>query len=43
VTQACLSPYAQGALHEKKFNPVNPHEEKGQHHLLREITFSTLG
>jgi len=23
--------------------PVNPYEKKGQHHLLREITLTTLG
>jgi hypothetical protein len=23
--------------------PDNPYEEKGQHHLLREITLTTLG
>jgi hypothetical protein len=38
-----MSSYAQGPLHKKKFNPINPYEEKGQHHLLREITFTTLG
>ncbi|CAF3804228.1 unnamed protein product [Rotaria sordida] len=43
MTYARMSPYPQGPLHEKKFNPVNPYEEKGQHHLLREITFTTLG
>ena len=43
MTHARRSPYANGPLHEKKFNPVNPYEEKGQYHLLREITFTTLG
>ena len=43
ITQARNSPYAQGPLHEKKFNPVNPYQEKDQHHLSREIIFSTLG
>ncbi|CAF1030163.1 unnamed protein product [Rotaria sordida] len=43
MTHARRSPYAQGPLHEKKFNPVNPYEDKGQDHLLREITFTTLG
>jgi hypothetical protein len=43
ITYARMSPYAQGPLHEKKFNPINPYNEKGQNHLLREITFTTLG
>lgn len=43
ITHARRSPYAHGPLHEKKFNPVNPYEEKQQHHLFREITFTTLG
>ncbi len=43
MTQSHMSSYAQGPLHEKKFNPINPYEETGQHHLLREITFTTLG
>ncbi|CAF1092974.1 unnamed protein product [Rotaria sordida] len=43
MTYARMIPYPQGPSHEKKFNPVNPYEEKGQHHLLREITFTTLG
>jgi hypothetical protein len=43
MTHARRSPYAQGPLHEKKFNPVNPYEVKGQDHLSREITFTTLG
>jgi len=43
MTHARISPYAQGPLHEKKFNPNNPYEEKGQHHLSREIIHTTLG
>jgi hypothetical protein len=43
MTHARRSPYAQGPLHEKKFNPVNPYEEKGKNHLSREITYTTLG
>jgi hypothetical protein len=43
MTQARMSPYPRGPLHEKKFNPANPYEEKGRHHLLREVTFTTLG
>ena len=43
MTYAHVSPYPKGPLYEKKFNPVNPYEGKGQHHLLREITFTTLG
>lgn len=43
MTQSHRSPYAQGALHEKKFNPINPYQQKNQHHLAREITFTTLG
>ncbi len=30
-------------LIDNKNYPVNPYEEKGQHHLLREITLTTLG
>ena len=43
MTQARMSPYAQGPLHEKKFNPVNPYDDKKHHHLAREMTFTTLG
>jgi hypothetical protein len=43
MTESPRSPYAQGPLHEKKFNPINPYEEKHQYHLLREITITTLG
>jgi hypothetical protein len=43
MTYARMSPYPKGPLHEKKYNPVNPYEGKDQHHLLREITLTTLG
>ena len=43
VTHARRSPYANGPLHKKKFNQENPYDQKGQHHLRREITFTTLG
>ncbi len=44
ITQARRSPYAQGPLHEKK-NLIQSifMKTKDQHHLLREITFTTLG
>ena len=37
------SPYVQGPLHEKKFNPINPYDDNSQQHLLREVVFTTLG
>ncbi|CAF1538815.1 unnamed protein product [Rotaria sordida] len=43
MTYGRTSPYPRGSLHEKKFNPINQYEEKNQHQLLREITFTTLG
>ncbi|CAF3934231.1 unnamed protein product [Rotaria sp. Silwood1] len=33
ITHGRTSPYLQGEFHEKKFNPLNSYEEKGQHHL----------
>ena len=29
MTYAQMSPYPKGPLHEKKYNPVNPYEDKG--------------
>lgn len=43
MTYSTRSPYPQGPLHEKKFNPINPYEDKKRNHLSREITFTTLG
>ena len=43
LTYSRTSPYANGPLHEKKFNPINPYENEKQQHLLREVTFATLG
>ena len=43
ITHSRRSPYAHGRLQEVKFNSKNPYEEKGQNHLLREMTCTTLG
>lgn len=43
MTHSRLSPYARGPLHEKKFNPTNPYDDRQHQHLRREITFTTLG
>ena len=43
MTYAQSSPYPHGELHKKKFNPINPYKDNDHRHLLREITFTTLG
>jgi hypothetical protein len=42
MTYARMSPYPKGPLHEKKYNPVNPYEEKAQYHLIKGITLGWL-